>query len=141
LVFTMEAMALAWVAWRDGFAFRPRTDMFGVVGALFVIYALLIYPLLGYAAGHRYPSTPTFGLPCPTTIFTFGLLLWSERRVPLRVVLVPATWSLLGMTAALSFGVPEDFGLPVAGVLGTLLIVLRNRRLASGTSSSIPAFA
>jgi len=27
-----------------------------------------IYPAVGFPLGHRYPSWPTFGVPCPTTI-------------------------------------------------------------------------
>ena len=55
--------------------FRSRWDATGIVGGLFIVYALLVYPFLGNALGHQYPLSPTFGAPCPTTIFTFGLLL------------------------------------------------------------------
>jgi hypothetical protein len=71
--------------------------------------------------------TPTFGVPCPTTIFTFGMLLWTKREIPLYIAIIPLLWSLVGLSAALSFGMKEDSGLVVAGVSGFLLIVLRNR--------------
>lgn len=110
-------------------SFRLETDAYGVTGAAFMAYALVLYPILGALAGHPYPHSPTFGLPCPTTIVTFGLLLWATRRVPLWVLAVPAIWSLIGTGAALRFGIPEDYGLLVAGVVGTIMIVLKNRRL------------
>jgi hypothetical protein len=108
--------------------FRFRADARGFFGATLFIYALVVYPLLGYLFGHTFPAAPTFGLPCPTTIFTFGMLLWVEGKVPVRLLLVPLGWSLLGTTAAVMLGMTEDLGLTAAGVLGTALIVSRNRR-------------
>src|ERR1043165_1465334 len=44
------------------------------IGITLVLVALVAYPAIGLLAGHRYPAFPTFGAPCPTTIFTFGFL-------------------------------------------------------------------
>ena len=112
-------------------SFHWRFDAFGVTGAALMTYALVLYPLLGALAGHGYPRGPTFGLPCPTTIFTLGLLLWSEREVPLWVLAVPLGWSILGVSAAASFGIVEDYALPVAGVLSGVMILWKNRDLQS----------
>jgi hypothetical protein len=69
-----------------------------------------------------------FGVaPCPTTIFTFGLLLWTRGRVPGWLLAVPTLWALIGFTAALTLGILEDTGLLVAGLLGTGLLLYRNR--------------
>jgi hypothetical protein len=126
-LFVGEALLLFLVGVKQKqLVFRVRADAAGVAGACLVTYALLVYPILGYALGHKYPSSPTFGLPCPTTIFTFGVLLWSERNVPLRLILIPAAWSLLGVSAAFSLGVLEDYGLLVAGAIATTLVVTRN---------------
>src|SRR5690606_13895837 len=43
------------------------------IGIIFILYALFIYPYIGLILGHSYPSNPTFGCPCPTTILTFGI--------------------------------------------------------------------
>jgi hypothetical protein len=72
--------------------------------------------------GHVYPASPTFGLPCPTTNFTFGPFLWVQARLPLRLLVIPAPWSVVGFSAALSLSITQDDGLPVAGVAGTLMI-------------------
>lgn len=109
---------------------RFTGDVFGWTGAVFLGYALLVYPILSAMAGHPYPDGPTFGLPCPTTIFTFGLLLWASWPVPLWVLAIPLAWSLLGASAAFQFGILEDYGLVVAGVLGTIMIFTRNRRFS-----------
>ncbi|MCF7805352.1 MAG: DUF6064 family protein [Candidatus Marinimicrobia bacterium] len=96
---------------------------------VFFAYALIIYPVLGTVLGHPYPELPTFGLPCPTTIFTFGILLTAIRRVPVHLLIIPGIWSLIGFGAALNFGIYEDIGLLVAGIVGTLTVILRNRNL------------
>jgi len=85
-------------------SFKFQSSSYGVIGSLFILYALIIYPILGYFFGHVYPKNPTFGLPCPTTIFTFGLLLWTVKIVPKYVLVIPLIWSIIGFGAALSLG-------------------------------------
>lgn len=112
---------------RKSLGFHFRTDAYGLTGAALLLYAFVVYPTLGYILGHGYPSSPTFGLPCPTTIFTFAILLWAERRVPVYILVIPFLWSLLGFSAAISLGIFEDIGLLVAGVVATGLVIIRNR--------------
>ena len=80
------------------------------------------YPALGDALGHRYPAAPTFGLPCPTTIFTIGLLLWAAHRMPRAVLVIPIVWAVFGFQAAVFLGVREDLGLLVAGASAAMLL-------------------
>ena len=108
------------------FNYKPLT----ILGACFILYAMVIYPLLGLAFGHSYPRVPLFGVaPCPTTIFTFGVLLWATKSVPTYLLVIPFLWSIVGMSAALNLRVPQDYGLVVAGVLGTVLILIQNRKV------------
>lgn len=66
-----------------------------------------------------------FGVaPCPTTIFTFGLLLLTRGPVPLRLLVIPLLWALVGASAALHLGVREDLGLVVTGLVATALLLL-----------------
>ena len=108
--------------------FRFQSDFKDWAGTVLIAYAIIIYPILGYFFGHVYPQSPTFGLPCPTTIFTFGLLLWTQKRVPLPVLIIPFTWSVIGFTAALRFGIFEDTGLLVAALACVALILLNNHK-------------
>jgi Family of unknown function (DUF6064) len=43
-------------------------------------------------------------------IFTFGLLLWTDARMPKWVLVVPLLWSVLGLSAATTLGMVEDLG-------------------------------
>jgi hypothetical protein len=100
-----------------------------IIGACFILYATVIYPLLGISFGHSYPRSPMFGVaPCPTTIFTFGVLLWATKPVPAYLLVIPLLWSIVGMSAAVNLRVPQDYGLVVAGVLGTALILIQNHK-------------
>ncbi len=112
---------------KKNLSFRFQSNTYAVIGSLFVIYAVGLYPILGYFFGHIYPKSPTFGLPCPTTIFTFGLLLWTEKAFPKYLLVIPFIWSVIGFGAAVSLGIREDTGLLIAGVVGSLMILFRDK--------------
>ena len=114
---------------RPRLSFRASHDPASIVGGLFIVYAMVVYSLIGAFLGHGYPRSPSFGVaPCPTTIFTFGLLLWTGARVPKYVLAIPLVWSVIGFGAALSLGIREDFGLLIAGLLGAIVLARRDRR-------------
>lgn len=93
-----------------------------LAGLCLVVFALVVYPAWSYVAGHPFVETPTFGLPCPTTIFTIGVLAFLVNPYPRSPFLVPVVWSFIGAQAAFLLGVPQDLGLIVAGIVGIALI-------------------
>ncbi len=101
--------------------FNYKNNLTIIISILFFIYALIFYPLLGYQLGHIYPSTPTFGLPCPTSIFTFGIILLLEKR-KIIIFIIPVLWSIIGFTAALKLGIYQDIGLLIAGIISVLIL-------------------
>jgi len=116
-LFLLEAAALVWfgVVRRD-LQFGWQRGAKRTVAMLFFA-ASLIYPALVIASGHHAPRAPLFAVPCPTTLFTTGLLL-TARRTTLAVTIVPMLWALVGGTAAIALGVLPDLLLWVAaGVL------------------------
>lgn len=132
----VQAALFVWLGIRaKHITIRVRHDGVGATGALLILYALVLYPVVGLLAGHRYPAAPTFGLPCPTTIFTLGLLLWAEPPLPRWVVIIPALWSGIATVAAVQLGVPEDFGLTIAAMIAVPIILFsrRGETLATAT--------
>ena len=116
--FVVEGVLLAWAAVRPPrLAFRAPRSLRGGLALALLVYAFAVYPAIGWALGHRYPAAPTFGVPCPTTIATLALLLWTVNRPPVAVMLIPWAWALIGSTAAFRLGMWEDLGLPVALVI------------------------
>jgi len=122
VAFVVQATLLAITSLRGRLRFRvDLRDFRSRMGLVMVTFAAIVYPLVGAASGHGYPNGPVFGLtPCPLVIFTFGMLLMSERSLPKYLVIVPLAWALIGSTAAFALGIREDTGLLVTGA--------RNRR-------------
>lgn len=114
---------------KRNFGLKPRTDFHGWLGFTLVAYALMIYPLLGYSLGHVYPNAPTFGVPCPTTIFTFGVLCFSVARLPWYSLIIPFLWALVGFSAAINLSIKEDLGLFLAGAVTTVLVTFFKPKL------------
>lgn len=116
--FVAAALLFVWVgSVRGKLVFHPASGIRGWTGASLVAFALIVYPLLSRLLGHEYPAVPTFGLPCPTTIFTVGVLLFAKPPVPRSVLVVPLLWAAIGSTAAFTLGVYQDLGLLVAAAL------------------------
>jgi len=122
--FLFASAAFAWAGLvRTDVSLRPVPGVRAIVGGTLMVFALLLYPVIGYFLGHRYPSAPTFGLPCPTTIFTLGVLLFSVKPVARWAFVVPLLWAAVGSLAAFQLGVIEDFGLLVAGIATIAVMV------------------
>jgi len=112
---------------RKKLSFGYSKNIYNYIGIVFLLYALIIYPVLGYNLGHSYPYSPTFGLPCPTTIFTFGILLFTNKKMPLHLLIIPLLWSVIGFNAALTLTIYEDTGLLIAGVTAYTLLLISNK--------------
>lgn len=120
-LFLVQALLFAWAAMgriplRYGSSGTPARR----AGSALVAYALA-YPLLAATSIHAWPETPSFGVPCPTTLLTAGFLL---TAAPLRraLLVIPLLWSLIGGSAALLLGVWTDFAL--FGAALALLVAL-----------------
>jgi hypothetical protein len=111
-----------------------------LVGSALIFYSLFGYPIVGALAGDRYPATPTFGLPCPTTIFTLGLLLFARTpKLPISVLIVPLAWAVIGTSAAIGLGVIGDFGLPFAALTIVLLLVFTRPKTTTPSTRRRPS--
>ncbi len=113
-LFLLQAALFAWAALGG----RPPSFSWGRaprqwLSVGFVLYALL-YPLLVLATGLAWPRMPAFGVPCPTTLFTAGLLLALEPRTFRGLLVVPVIWALVGGSAAILLGVLPDLALFLA---------------------------
>lgn len=108
--------------------FRWVPGLKATAGVLLIVFALVVYPVWSAYAGHPYPATPTFGLPCPTTIFTIGLLCFAVRPTPRSPLIVPLLWSFVGAQAAFLLGVPPDLGLIAASAVCVVLLATAGRQ-------------
>lgn len=134
LAYAFAALSLigaAVFAWdglvRRRLRFEWRGGVRSWVGGALVGYGLLVYPVWSWAAGHGYPAMPTFGLPCPTTLYTVGMLAFLVAPYPRRPHIVPVLWSAIGAQAAFFLGVPQDLSLIVAGMVAVALMIRNGR--------------
>jgi hypothetical protein len=134
VIFLVEGILIAWFGLvRGTLRFDSRTGGATFVGLAMGAYALFIYPLIGYAIGHQYPAAPSFGVPCPTTIFTFGLLLLCPAPRLRSVIIIPAAWAVVGGIAAVRLGMWEDLGLVLAAIVATIIFFAQRTEPRAGT--------
>jgi hypothetical protein len=86
----------------------------------------LVYPAMNAAQHGTFVRIPAFGVPCPTTILTAGLLMLATPRV-WALSIVPIVWSAIGGSAASLLGVRADYALPIAGIALLLSLVFPKR--------------
>ena len=114
--------------------FRLAFNARSIIGVVLVFYALVVYPLWSVDAGHHYPALPTFGLPCPTTIFTVGVLAFAVPPYAKAPLIIPVLWCLVGVQAAFFLGVPQDLGLAAAALAGVLFLVRSRAPMEENTA-------
>jgi len=130
IVFLAQAGILLWDARGQTAGTAAAHAPFAAhAGKALVAYALIGYPLVGYLAGHHYPETPTFGAPCPTVIFTLGVLLWTRRELSWWIVAIPLAWVVIATSAAVQLSILQDYGLVIAGGATLLALAGRTRQL------------
>jgi hypothetical protein len=113
---------------KPALSFKSQRNAFALIGWLFIAYAMAGYPLVGYFLGHVYPRSIPFGLvPCPTAVFTLGLLMLTDKGVPRHVLVIPAIWSICAIVPVAS-GIYEDAGLILAGLVCIPLLLRRDRQ-------------
>lgn len=127
-LFIIQAAIFLACAITSKLSFAIGRDAYTVVGLVFIAFAMIGYPVLGYFIGHRFPQSPPFGLtPCPLSVFTFGLLLLTDGRVPKWVIAIPFLYALGGILPV-SIGVTEDLAMLVAGLAGSAMILYRDAK-------------
>lgn len=127
-LFVLQALLLMYFTIRRRFEFTGANGISRWIGWALIVYALLIYPLVGILSGHRYPEMPMFGTtPCPVTIFTVGLFVLAQSRIPRVLLVIPFLWSLLGGSAVFVLGVAQDWPLLFC-VFAIPFIVIRDRK-------------
>jgi hypothetical protein len=122
VIFLAAAAIFAWTGVvRRRLVFDCESRARRIAGHALITYSLVGYPILSAMLGREFPEVPTFGLPCPTTIFTLGMLAFLSAPFPRYVFAIPIAWALIGAQAAILLAVYEDLGLLVAAIAGVWL--------------------
>ena len=134
-LFLVQAALFVWVGVvRGRLSFAPWRNRWAVVAWLLVVYSLA-YPLINAVDHLTVWRIPTFGVPCPTTIFTAGLLMLATPR-SWRLSTVPVVWSVIGGSAASLLSVRADYALPIAGMALAIFSVQGSTRSGRDQTAS-----
>ena len=127
------AAAILWHGlYRKRLQFRWRSSSWNVAGALLITFSLGVYPVWTWQTGHTWPAMPTFGLPCPTTLFTVGMLAFLIPPYPRSVLVAPLLWCAIGVQAAFLLDVSPDLSLLAGAALAIALLAVAGRPPETG---------
>jgi len=140
VLFLVQAALFVWVGLiKRDLSFRSSCTAWTLVGWFLMLYALL-YPAITVVEHGSVVRAPTFAVPCPTTIFTAGLLLLAPSRRR-SLTIVPIIWSVVGGSAAFLLGVSADYALPVAGAALALSALQKPMTLSPNATSPLRSAA
>jgi hypothetical protein len=90
-LFALQSALFLWGVTRNSqLEFAINRSWRSAAALTLIAYTLLVYPLLNIAFGHAYPHMPVFGVtPCPTVIFTFGVLMLATSKIPWYLIVIP----------------------------------------------------
>lgn len=103
------------------FTFKTK-DYFGY---FFILYGLIIYPIISYLVEGSFERTIVMGLPCPSTIFTFGFFLLTSIKFPKYLLIIPSLWAIVGLSAAINIGVIQDLMIIISAVTADIILLRR----------------
>lgn len=122
---TIQGLLFLYSIIRSDITIGHLNKIFTLIGLLFILYAIIGYQTFGYFLGHIYPRYfPACLVPCPTTIFTIGIFLIINNKIPVKYFIIPLIIAVSGVLVVYN-GIYEDIGLIITGLLGTILIIRR----------------
>lgn len=117
-------------------SFAPWANAWAPLGWGLIAYSLG-YPFINAIDHRSLLAIPTFGLPCPTTIFTVGVLILATPQC-WRLSVIPVIWAAIGGSAAFLLGVYADVALPIAGIALAIFSVRRATPEQLRTGRAVP---
>lgn len=120
-LFVVEGLLILLLVCRRELCFSDDFNITKLLGCFFMLYGLLIYPIISYALAGELTRVISIGLPCPSTIFSFGLLMLADKKMPGFLLIIPSLWALVGVSAALNLGIYQDLMMPVAAICANFI--------------------
>ncbi len=128
ILFILQGAFFLREIFRNRLSYTYKSKPGKMVGYFFILFGLLIYPVISYLMEGSWPRTISLGLPCPTTILTFGFLILTGPKFPKYLLIIPNIWAVIGTMAAIQFGVYQDYFLLIAAVFATIYLLKREKQ-------------
>jgi ATP/ADP translocase len=94
-------------------------------GYFFILYGSIIYPVVGYLIEQNLFRTISIGLPCPTTILTFGFFLLCDKKFSLYLLIIPTLWAVIGISTVINLGLYQDSMMIIAAIIADVWLIKR----------------
>lgn len=125
LAFVAQAALLLWSGVLRGRLAPPATSRLQQrAGLVLLLFALLIFPLIGPLLGRSWTQAEVFGMaPDPTALATLGVLLLVGGRPAWGLWPIPVAWCLLSGTTLWAMEAPDFALVPLLALLAVGLAV------------------
>jgi len=117
--FAFQALLLLWVGTvRGRLTPAPAGRLQPRTGLGLVLFALLLFPLIGPLLGRSWSQAEVFGMaPDPTALATLGVLLFAGARSAWLLFPVPLAWCLISGATLWAMEAPGFAVVPLAALL------------------------
>jgi hypothetical protein len=126
-LFILQGIFFFGEIFRRKLEFNITRSFGGYTGYFFILFGLVIYPIISYFMEGGFPGTIALGLPCPTTILTFGFLMFSAGKLSKYLLIIPSIWAVIGTGAAINFGVYQDYVMLLAAIIADIYLIRRKK--------------
>jgi hypothetical protein len=127
-LFILQGLFFLWegmILYNLKFVFKMSIQAY--LGYLFILYGLIIYPVVGYLIEPNLSWTISVGLPSPTIILTLGFLLLCDKKFSKYLLIIPSLWAVIGIVGVIKLGVYQDFMTLIAAIIADVMI-LRSKK-------------
>lgn len=107
------------------FSFKPVTSNY--IGYIFILFGLIVYPVISYLSAQNFSETISLGLPCPTAIYTFGFLMLANKKMSKYLLIIPTIWAVIGTGAAVNFGIYQDYVMLLSAIVANVYILKKKK--------------
>jgi len=112
------ALLLVNAAIRGRCGAAPATRLQQRVGLALLLFALLVFPLIGPLHGRSWTQAEVFGMaPDPTVLATLGVLLLAGARPAWALFPIPVAWCLISGATLWAIDSPDFWVVPVSAMM------------------------
>jgi hypothetical protein len=124
VLFILQGLFLLWegvLLYNLKFVFRMSIQAY--FGYFFILYGLIIYPVVGYLIDPDLFRTISVGLPSPTIILTFGFLLLCDKKFSKYLLIIPSLWAVMGISGVIKLGAYQDSIMLIVAIIADIWLL------------------
>ena len=91
-------------------------------------FAAVLNPLKDKLTGGIPNKTTSPGLPCPTSLMTFGFFMPAKNTFSRHLLIIPLVWAMIGLSGAINSGVYKNFMIIVPAAAAVFVLVRKRNQ-------------